>query len=383
MDKKYNRSKWLLAFIFAVAVITVYKTFDNLANVFGAIGSFINLLMPFIIGAILAFFLYPACKKVEEFFSRSKRKKISESKKGLSVLVVYAAFILIIVLAISLLMPRLSASVAEFVKRLPEYMDEINAFIITQAEKGGIFDFLDTNQIAQFLSFENLYNIFFRGNWNVYMEGVKGVTSTVASWFMGIIICAYILNERDSLFYMGRKLSGAVIKKDTMNKISHYVSEISSIFYKFFFGKAIDSIIIGIIALIGFIIIDVPYALLMAVITLLFNMIPYFGPIIGAIPVVVVTLLVNDIYSAIWTLLFIIVLQQVDSNIIGPKILGDSVGVSPFWVIFAILVFGGLFGVTGMIIGVPAIAAIRMLLLDYLDDKELQPKSVATKDETK
>ncbi|MBQ4516167.1 MAG: AI-2E family transporter [Clostridia bacterium] len=383
MDKKYNWSKWLLAFIFAVAVITVYKTFDNLANVFGAIGSFINLLMPFIIGAILAFFLYPACKKVEEFFSRSKRKKISESKKGLSVLVVYAAFILIIVLAISLLMPRLSASVAEFVKRLPEYMDEINAFIITQAEKGGIFDFLDTNQIAQFLSFENLYNIFFRGNWNVYMEGVKGVTSTVASWFMGIIICAYILNERDSLFYMGRKLSGAVIKKDTMNKISHYVSEISSIFYKFFFGKAIDSIIIGIIALIGFIIIDVPYALLMAVITLLFNMIPYFGPIIGAIPVVVVTLLVNDIYSAIWTLLFIIVLQQVDSNIIGPKILGDSVGVSPFWVIFAILVFGGLFGVTGMIIGVPAIAAIRMLLLDYLDDKELQPKSVATKDETK
>ena len=383
MDKKYNWSKWLLAFIFAVAVITVYKTFDNLANVFGAIGSFINLLMPFIIGAILAFFLYPACKKVEEFFSRSKRKKISESKKGLSVLVVYAAFILIIVLAISLLMPRHSASVAEFVKRLPEYMDEINAFIITQAEKGGIFDFLDTNQIAQFLSFENLYNIFFRGNWNVYMEGVKGVTSTVASWFMGIIICAYILNERDSLFYMGRKLSGAVIKKDTMNKISHYVSEISSIFYKFFFGKAIDSIIIGIIALIGFIIIDVPYALLMAVITLLFNMIPYFGPIIGAIPVVVVTLLVNDIYSAIWTLLFIIVLQQVDSNIIGPKILGDSVGVSPFWVIFAILVFGGLFGVTGMIIGVPAIAAIRMLLLDYLDDKELQPKSVATKDETK
>lgn len=383
MDKKYNWSKWLLAFIFAVAVITVYKTFDNLANVFGAIGSFINLLMPFIIGAILAFFLYPACKKVEEFFSRSKRKKIAESKKGLSVLVVYAAFILIIVLAISLLMPRLSASVAEFVKRLPEYMDEINAFIITQAEKGGIFDFLDTNQIAQFLSFENLYNIFFRGNWNVYMEGVKGVTSTVASWFMGIIICAYILNERDSLFYMGRKLSGAVIKKDTMNKISHYVSEISSIFYKFFFGKAIDSIIIGIIALIGFIIIDVPYALLMAVITLLFNMIPYFGPIIGAIPVVVVTLLVNDIYSAIWTLLFIIVLQQVDSNIIGPKILGDSVGVSPFWVIFAILVFGGLFGVTGMIIGVPAIAAIRMLLLDYLDDKELQPKSVATKDETK
>lgn len=383
MDKKHTWYKWLLAFIFAVAVITVYKTFDNLANVFGAIGSFINLLMPFIIGAVLAFFLYPACHKLEGFFARSKHKKIVASKKGLSVLVVYAAFLLVIILAISFLMPRLSTSVAEFVKRLPEYMDEINAFILSQADKGGIFEFIDTAQIAQFLTFENLYAVFFKGNWNIYMESVKGVTTTVASWFMGIIICAYILNERDSLFYMGRKLFGAFVKQNTMNKISYYVSQISSIFYKFFFGKAIDSTIIGIIALIGFMIIDVPYALLMAVITLLFNMIPYFGPIIGAIPVVVVTLLVNDIYSAIWTLLFIIVLQQADSNIIGPKILGDSVGVSPFWVIFAILVFGGLFGVTGMIIGVPAIAAIRMLLLDYLDDKEPQTQKVTAKDEAK
>ena len=129
--------------------------------------------------------------------------------------------------------------------------------------------------------------------------------------------------------------------------------------------------IVGIIAIIGFSALNVPFALLMGVCIMLFNMIPYFGPIIGAIPVILVTLLVRDVYAAIWTGVFILVLQQIDANVIGPKILSNSVGVSPFWVIFAILVFGGLFGMWGMIIGVPAIAAIRMLLLDYLDDGKL------------
>jgi predicted PurR-regulated permease PerM len=170
---------------------------------------------------------------------------------------------------------------------------------------------------------------------------------------------------------MSRKLAGIFIKEETINKIGFYVHEISSIFYNFFFGKAIDSLIIGIIAIIGFSILGLPYALLMGIITMLFNMIPYFGPIIGAVPVVLVTLLVKDVYSAIWAAVFIIFLQQLDGNIIGPKILGDSVGISPFWVIFAIVVFGGFFGVPGMIFGVPAVAAIRMLLLDYLDDGKL------------
>lgn len=371
MDNKKSWSRWIGAFVFAVAVITVYKTYDNLPDVFGAIGYFVSLLTPFFIGIAFAFFLYPGCQKLESILGKSKYKQIAKAKKGLSVLIVYIIFLTVLVLGIWLILPRLSMSVADLVKRLPGYMQEIGDFLRAQAQKNDFLSDVNIEQILHTLSFENLYNLFFRGDWGKYVEGVKGFTSTLMSWFMGIIICAYALLERDSLFRMNRKMFGIFMKQETMDKIGFYVHEISSIFYKFFFGKAVDSLIVGIIAIIGFYALNVPFALLMGVCIMLFNMIPYFGPIIGAIPVILVTLLVRDIYAAIWTGVFILVLQQIDANVIGPKILSNSVGVSPFWVIFAILVFGGLFGMWGMIIGVPAIAAIRMLLLDYLDDGKL------------
>lgn len=371
MGKDHFWSKWLGAFVFAVAVITVYKTFDNLTVVFDTVRYFIGLLTPFLIGIPIAFFLYPGCQKLEGKLAFSKYKKVANAKKGLSILIVYAVFLLVLSLGISILMPRISSSITELVKRLPVYMQEINDFLRSQAEPGGLLEMVDVEQIIKTISLENLYGLFFRGDWGQYMEGVKGVTSTLLSWFMGIIISIYTLLERDSLFRMSRKVFGIFMKQETMDKIGFYIHEISSIFYRFFFGKAVDSIIVGIIAIIGFSVLGVPFALLMGICIMLFNMIPYFGPIIGAVPVVIVTLLVNDVYSAIWTALFILILQQVDANILGPKILSNSVGVSPFWVIFAILVFGGLFGMLGMIVGVPAVAAIRLLLLDYLDDGKL------------
>jgi predicted PurR-regulated permease PerM len=248
-QQKHNWSKWIAAFVFAVAVITVYKTFDNITNIFSAIGSFISLITPFIIGIVLAFFLYPACRKLEDVLSRSKYPRIVAAKKGLSVLIVYAAFLLVLILGISLLMPRLSASITEFLKRLPGYMEQIHDYLRSLTLRDNIFGLFDTEEIVNFLSFENLYSMFFRGDWGLYINGVIGVTSTLMSWLMGIIICVYTLLERDSLFRMSRKLAGIFIKEETINKIGFYVHEISSIFYNFFFGKAIDSLIIGIIAI--------------------------------------------------------------------------------------------------------------------------------------
>ncbi|MGN1059198.1 MAG: AI-2E family transporter, partial [Clostridia bacterium] len=200
---------------------------------------------------------------------------------------------------------------------------------------------------------------------------VKGFTGVLSNWIMGIVVCAYTLLERDSLFKLVRVVCGLFMKESTMDTAGQYIHRISAIFYQFFFGKMVDSLIIGILAIIGFSLLRVPYAALLGIIVMVFNMIPYFGPIIGAVPAVLITLLVKDVYLAIWTALFILVLQQFDGIWLGPKILGGSVGVSPFWVIFAIVVFGGLFGIWGMIFGVPIIAAIQMLAGDYLDDGKL------------
>jgi predicted PurR-regulated permease PerM len=118
--------------------------------------------------------------------------------------------------------------------------------------------------------------------------------------------------------------------------------------------------------MVGFYFLKAPYPPMLGVITFVTNMIPYFGPILGAIPIVGLTLLATDMYRALWALIFYVVLQQIEGNFLGPKILGGSIGVSPFWVIFAILIGGGLFGVWGMILGVPALAGARLLMQEYL-----------------
>ncbi len=370
-EKRFYWKKWLGAFLFGVALITVYKTFDNLGGIFAWLGSLVSLLMPFIIGFLLAFFLYPATVKLEKRLSAGKKAFFVRRKKSIAVLTVYFGFVALLLLAFSVILPRLSVSLADFLKKLPEYVVQIDTFTDNLTREGGLLERLYLDELMHSINLQQLMkDIFMQDVWS-YVEGVKGVTDVLMDWLMGIVVCAYTLLERDSLFRIVRVIFGTFMKKETLQKGGEYISRISGIFYQFFFGKMIDSLIIGVLAIIGFSLLGVPYAALMGVIIMVFNMIPYFGPFIGAVPAVLVALLVEGIYPAIWTALFILALQQFDGLWLGPKILGNSVGVSPFWVIFAILIFGGWFGIWGMIFGVPVIAAIRMLADDYLDDGKL------------
>ncbi len=380
MDKNNSYWKrWLMAFLFGVALITVYKTFDNLSGFFSALGGLISLFTPFIIGIVLAFFLYPATNKLDKKLLDSKRLWLRKRHTSISTLVVYLSFIAILVIAFSVIIPRLSVSLADFVKKLPEYVKDIDHFTDELSKEGGFLHRLHLDSILETLNMQKLLqNIFMQDVW-IYLESFKGVTDVLMNWLLGIVICAYILLERSSLLKIFKTIFSRFFKKKTMVNVSKYVKKISDIFYQFFFGKAIDSLIIGVIAIIVFSLMHVPYAALMGVIVMVFNMIPYFGPFIGAVPVVLVTLLADGFYPAIWVTVFIFALQQFDGLWLGPKILGDSVGVSPFWVIFAIIVFGGLFGIWGMIFGVPLVAAIRLLALDYFDDGKMNLSSTAEK----
>jgi len=375
--------KWLAAFIFGVALITVYKTFDNLSKIFALLKQIISLFTPFIIGFILAFFLYPLTQKLETKLSGCKKEILVKHKRTISVLTVYFSFIALLGLAISFILPSLSASLAEFLRKLPEYIAQLEIFAADMVKEGGILEKLHLDEWVQSLNFRSIMEKTLSKDVWSYVEGVRGITSTLMAWLMGIVICAYTLLERKSLLRIVKVVVGFFVKKETLNTLGNYTARISSIFYKFFFGKMVDSLIIGAIAIIGFILLDVPYAVLMGVIVMVFNMIPYFGPFIGAVPPILVVLFSSGFYPALWIALFIFILQQFDGIWLGPKILGDSVGVSPFWVIFAILIFGGIFGFWGMLFGVPMIAAIRMLAGDYLDDGKLNLSvSVGKKEET-
>lgn len=370
-DKKFYWKKWLGAFLFGAALITLYKTFDNLGRIFEVLGDILSLFTPFTIGFIFAFFLYPATVRLEEKLSVSKKAFLKRHAKTVSILTVYFSFMALLIIAISFILPNFSSSLAEFLKKLPIFAEELTLFLTNWAQGVGFLEHTELESLTDSVNASNIFSSLFLNDVWSYVEGVKGVTGVLMSWVMGFVICAYALLERESLFKIARVFFGLFLKEQTTVKAGVYIHRISTIFYKFFFGKMIDSLIIGILALIGFTLLKVPYALVMAVIVMVFNMIPYFGPIIGAVPVVLVSLLVKDLYAGIWTGLFIFLLQQFDGIWLGPKILGGSVGISPFWVIFAILIFGNIFGIWGMIFGVPMIAAIRMLAEDYIDDGKL------------
>lgn len=364
-------SKWLGVFIFGVALITVYKTFDNITHIFAVLGRMLGLFTPFILGFLLAFFLYPGCVKLEKLYGKAHNGWLRTHKRTLGILTVYFAFLLLLLLAIAYLLPKLSASLADLINNLPMYLSSMRSMLEDLKQNVSLFSNLDVDQIMDTFKIESLLQNFLSSGLDSYIAGFKGVTTTLMSWFMGIVICAYTLLEKNALFGITRRIFGKLFSPRLMDGISAYLHKISCIFYDFFFGKMVESLIVGLIGTIGFYLLGVPFALLMGIVLTLFNMIPYFGPIIGAVPIVLVSLFMGDVMKALWVGIFILCLQQLDGIYIGPRILGNSVGVSPFWVIFAILIGGGLFGLWGMLFGVPLIAVVRMLILDYLDDGKL------------
>ncbi|MBE7036954.1 MAG: AI-2E family transporter [Ruminococcaceae bacterium] len=372
MEKQNKQWKrWLWAFLFGAALITVYKTFDNFTHIFKFVLSFLGLLKPFTIGLVLAFFLYPATVRLEEVLEKSRWKCFAGKKKTIATLTVYFGVLAVFLLVMWLVLPWLSASMADLLKKAPVYVAQLNAYVEGLAREGGFLERLHLEHLIEDINVEKIIQNFFKLDALDYVEGVKGVTGLLSNWFMGIVICAYALLERDSLFGIARRTLSFFMKKEKVETAGLYAHKISGIFYKFFFGKVIDSLIVGVLCFAGFGLLGIPYAALLAIVVMVFNMIPYFGSIIGAIPAVLVALITKDIYFALWTALFLLAVQQFDGLWLGPKILGNSIGVSPFWVIFAIVVFGGIFGLWGMILGVPVIAIIQMLATDYFDDRKV------------
>ena len=214
-------------------------------------------------------------------------------------------------------------------------------------------------------------------------QGILGLTGQVTTWlldfFVALIVCVYLLMSKENFFAQIRKVLYAFFKKTTVDKIL-YVGNLTSVtFNGFIIGKLIDSLIIGILAFICLSILNMPYVLLVSVIIGVTNIIPFFGPFIGAIPSTFIILIVDPM-QAVWFMVFILILQQIDGNIIGPKILGNTTGLPAIWVMFAILVGGGLAGFVGMIAGVPTMAVLYTLFRAYVKQR-LEQKDLPSETE--
>ena len=301
--------------------------------------------------------------------------------RGVSVAGALLFVLIIIGILLQMVIPELYRSINGLIGTLPKqvnsFMDWLSDYVSSDSNISG---YLETALIKGTEFFEEWAQTDFLPQTKNVLTGLTtGVITVVKLLFnviIGIIISVYVLMSKESFIGQGKKIVYALLPGKKANAVIHTVHKSNEIFGGFISGKILDSLIIGILCFVCLYIMKMPYSVLVSVIVGVTNVIPFFGPYLGAVPSTVLIMLADPI-KGLYFVIFILVLQQVDGNIIGPKILGDSTGLSSFWVVFAILTFGGIFGIPGMIIGVPVFAVVFYIIkkiLDYILKRKRLPR---------
>ena len=376
MDKKPHIKPYLYGMLAGFGAISLSILFFFLIYRFQGFGDAISkltgILMPFIYGAVIAYLLKPVCNCVEDFLRRLLPEKMGTAANMLAVTLSLLFGILVVYALIMMIVPQLITSVTTLYytarNNLNDFVDwASHQEIIASNQK--LLDFIETSYDNLQDTLDNLVRTKLVPSMQSLLSGAAlGVMSFVTflkNIVIGLIVSVYLLASRKKFGQQGKLILYSLVKPRWANLIMEEIRYADRMFGGFINGKILDSAIIGVLCYIACLIFKFPSALLVSVIIGVTNVIPFFGPFIGAIPATLLILIQNPI-KALWFVLFVLVLQQVDGNIIGPKILGNTTGLSSFWVLFAILLFGGLWGFVGMIIGVPLFAVIYDVLKKFV-----------------
>jgi len=382
--------KWgLTAVAVIVIALVISLIFSKLGPIATAISTIISTVSSVLYGVVMAFLMAPVYDRigiwVGEILSSlfPKWKKSDKYAKMIATLACLVILILVVFTLIMMIIPELVNSITNVISYAPSGAENLEAWLKDilnknpNLEKLIIGNYLDISaRLSDIATTTVLPNV------NTYIKnlssGVLNALGVVVNIIIGLMVMMYLLNMKTTLASQAKKIVYAVAGVKIGNEIVTEARYIKNMFEKFIVGKIIDSIIIGIINYVFMAIIHMPYALLISVVVGVTNVIPFFGPFIGAIPSVILLLLISPV-TALQFAVWILILQQVDGNIIGPKILGQTTGLPSFWVLFSILLFGGLFGIVGMIIAVPTWAiiyrTISRLSEHFLKKKGLEPDS--------
>ncbi len=344
-----------------IIAFILHKVIDKVDIFLFINNNLLSILSPFIWAFAIAYFLNPLMRTIEKKFKLSR---------GWTILIIYLLVIGIVTIFITIISPSIANNIGELIKNLPWYFEQTEIWITEQITN---FQLVDRYGITPYLD-ENFDRLI--GRVSTYVNDILtaavsqaiNLTSTFFKIILSTIISIYFLKDKEKFIRGSKKIVYAFFNKERANDLIAFGVELDKLFSQFIIGKFIDSCIIGVICFVGLLIIKAPYVLLLSLIVGITNMIPYFGPFIGAVPAVIITLFVSPI-KALWVLVFMILLQQFDGLYLGPKILGDKVGLSPFWIILAIIIGGGIFGIVGMFLGVPIMAVIKTLFDRYVDKK--------------
>ncbi|MEI3436314.1 MAG: AI-2E family transporter [Clostridia bacterium] len=362
-----KRISWLLI---ALTVVIVYKMLDNFSNVTEWFGTFFRILKPFLAGLLISYILFMPCKKIEGALEKSKLKFVKKRARGLSVIATYIIFILIIIIIINCIFPILKESVVELVSNVPGYYETLvskykelpeDSVLKNDIIKDKMTE-LSNIDMKQFLSINNEKII-------EYVKNIINIFSGIFDVFVSIIVSVYILLQRTTIMRFLRRFARAMFKKNTYEAVNKYFTKANEVFFTFISSQLLDAVIVGILTTVAMLIIKVKYAPLIGFTIGLFNMIPYIGAIVAVGIGILITFITGGFGKAIAMAIVVIILQQIDANIINPKIIGVSLEVSPLLVIFSVTVGGAYFGIMGMFLGVPIAVVIKTILNDWIENK--------------
>ena len=376
MDKKPHMKPYLYAMVAGFGAISLSILFFFLIYRFQGFGDAIStltgILMPFIYGAVIAYLLKPVCNCIEDFLRRIFPEKMRGAANMLAVAASLLFGLLLIYALFMMIVPQLITSVTSLYytarSNINQFVDWASRQEIV-ASNQKLLDFIETSYDTLQANLDSWFKTtLIPSMQNVLSGAAVGVMNVVVFFknvIIGLVVSVYLLASRKKFGQQGKLVLYSLIKPHWADLILEEIDYADKMFGGFINGKILDSAIIGVLCYIACLIFKFPSALLVSVIIGVTNVIPFFGPFIGAVPATLLILIQNPI-KALWFVLFVLVLQQVDGNIIGPKILGNTTGLSSFWVLFAILLFGGLWGFVGMIIGVPLFAVIYDVLKKFV-----------------
>ena len=380
-DRKYLY--WgITAFCVIAAAILFYMALRFLPDLRKTISSVFKILSPFVWGFVITYLIAPLMRLLErsvfgplcrKLFAKNKKSDGSKLARGLAVLVSELTMVAVLTALVYLILPQLYSSIETIVKNGPDYLRDLSVWVNGMLQNYPeitkyVSEALNTlnTDIMSWVSTKLLPGV---GNLvTSLIEGGYVVVQGVYNLLIGIIVSIYLLSDLEHFTAALRKLNYSWFSLETAEKVREAVEFTDRTFMGFISGKLLDSAIIGLICYIVCAILNMPYALLVSVIVGVTNIIPFFGPFIGAVPSALIILMVDPLKCLIF-IVFVIILQQIDGNFIGPKILGSSIGITSFWVLFAIVVGAGLFGFPGMVLGVPVFVVLYTFLTNRVDER--------------
>ncbi|WP_415335968.1 AI-2E family transporter [Clostridium perfringens] len=361
MEFKNNKIK---DYIFlSTYIILLIFFFINIKDIMNFLYKFLGIIKPFIWGIAIAFILNIPVKLIEKNLGNSKFFK--GMKRSFSITLTFLFFILAITLFILFVIPQLLSSISTLMNSIPEYLSQFEKFLEVNAINNSQSQVMMQNIINELL---NMWKEILKVTSQIVgtslgylLDFTLGITYGVINFFLSLILAIYMLASKEILISQLKLIIYAFVSKNKADRIIELGKMCNEMFSKFILGQCTEALVIGVLCFIGMIILKMPYALLISVVIGVTALIPVFGAFLGTIPSAFIILIMDPI-KALWFIIFIIVLQQLEGNLIYPRVVGSSIGLSALWVMFAMIVGGSLFGIIGMLIGIPIFGVVFKIL---------------------